>query len=48
MVSDGTVELMNLIRANAVKLYAGGDMSQQDFHLLLNLAESILRGHEGE
>lgn len=48
MLSDGVTELMNMIRVASSKLYSGGEMSTQDYHLLMDLAESILREHEGE
>ena len=48
MLSDGAIALMNLIRAGSTTLHQDGELSTQDFHLLMDLAESILREHEGE
>lgn len=36
-------ELMNLIRMGARALYSDGELSDRDYHLLMDTAESILR-----
>ena len=48
MISDTVKSFMELIRIGASKMYSQGELSDDDYHSLLNLAESILREHEGE
>lgn len=48
MLSEGTKELMNLIRVGSTALHTDGELSTEDYNLLMNVAESILREHEGE
>jgi len=48
MLSNEAISLMNTIREESTKLHQGGELSTQDFNLLMDLAESILREHEGE
>lgn len=48
MLSDGAIALMNLVRAGCSALYSDDELSTRDYHLLMDVAESILREHEGE
>ena len=48
MLSDRVIEMMNNIRTQATELYVEGELVQIDYNLLMNLAESILREHDGE
>ena len=48
MLSESAIELMNLVRLEATTLHKDGQLSTQDYHLMMNVAESILREHDGE